>query len=268
MKPFELLAETLSPDGTLIKLTRRGDEYFILADGLTLMSNRAHNSEDALARLSCQRARALKNPSVLIGGLGMGFTLRATLDLLPPTANVVVAELVPEVVEWNRGPLGPLAGNPLNDQRVRVDVANVADILSSSSGTIRCRDPRRRQWPRRIHSRKERRLYTHDGIADIHRALNPGGVLAVWAARQDPKFVQRLRDAGNSQSRSITCVATQTIVALATPSTRPQILVSQVRVHEISMELFGRDYFVLEEENLIALPYCCCCCCALNSCDW
>ena len=196
MKPFELLAETLSPDGTLIKLTRRGDEYFILADGLTLMSNRAHNSEDALARLSCQRARALNNPGVLIGGLGMGFTLRATLDLLSPAANVVVAELVPEVVEWNRGPLGPLAGNPLNDQRVRVDVANVADILNSSSAQFDVVILDVDNGPAAFTAEKNSALYTHDGITGIHRALNPGGVLAVWAARQDPTFVQRLRNAG------------------------------------------------------------------------
>jgi spermidine synthase len=196
VKPFELLAETLSPDGTLMKLTRRGDEYFILADGLTLMSNRAHNSEDALARLSCQRARALKKPSVLIGGLGMGFTLRATLDLLPPAAKVVVAELVPEVVEWNRGPLGPLAGNPLSDKRVRVDIANVADILTSSSAQFDVVLLDVDNGPAAFTAEKNADLYAHEGIAGIHRALNPGGVLAVWAARQDPKFVQRLRNAG------------------------------------------------------------------------
>jgi spermidine synthase len=196
VKPFELLAETFSPDGTLIKLTRRGDEFFILADGLTLMSNRAHNSEDALARFSCQRARALNKPGVLIGGLGMGFTLRATLDLLPPAANVVVAELVPEVVEWNRGPLGPMAGNPLNDKRVRVDVANVADILSSSLAQFDVVILDVDNGPAAFTAEKNAALYTHDGIADIHRALNPAGVLAVWAARPDPKFVQRLRNAG------------------------------------------------------------------------
>jgi spermidine synthase len=196
VKPFELLAETLTADGTLLKLTRRGDEYFILADGLTLMSNRAHNSEDALARLSCQRACALKKPSVLIGGLGMGFTLRTTLDLLPPAAKVVVAELVPEVVAWNRGPLGPLAGNPLSDQRVRVDIADVADILSSSPAQFDVVILDVDNGPAAFTAEKNADLYAHDGITDIHRALNPGGVVAVWAARQDPKFVHRLRNAG------------------------------------------------------------------------
>ena len=123
MKPFELLGQTLSPDGTVMKLIRHSDEYLILADGAILMSSRMHGSEQALATLACQRVRTLEQPCVLIGGLGMGFTLRATLDLLAPHATVVVAELVPAVVQWNRGPLGPLAGHPLKDKRVRVETA-------------------------------------------------------------------------------------------------------------------------------------------------
>src|SRR5712664_2126308 len=117
-----------------MKLIRRGDEYIILVDGAILMSSRMHGSEEALATFACQRVRALEQPSVLIGGLGMGFTLRTTLDLLPQDATVVVAELVPAVVEWNRGPLGPLAGQPLKDRRVRVHVGDVAAPLSSGPG--------------------------------------------------------------------------------------------------------------------------------------
>src|ERR1700733_9488760 len=114
-----------------MKLVRRIDEYIILANGKPLMSSRMHGSEEALATFACQRARTLKQPSVLIGGLGMGFTLRATLDLLTPDARVVVAELVPAVVEWNRGLLGPLAGHPLKDARVRVETGDVAVTISS-----------------------------------------------------------------------------------------------------------------------------------------
>ena len=131
MKPFELLAQTLSPDGTVIKLVRRDDEFIILVDGAILMSSRMHGSEDALATFACQRVRTLQQPCVLIGGLGMGFTLRATLDLLPQHATVLVAELVPAVVEWNRGPLGPLARHPLQDKRVRVVTEDVFATLSS-----------------------------------------------------------------------------------------------------------------------------------------
>src|SRR5471032_2691824 len=102
-------------------LMLRDREHVIFAGGKMLMSSRMHGSEEALAALACDRARTLDAPCVLVGGLGMGFTLRATLDLLPPDASVIVAELVPAVVEWNRGPLGPLANHPLKDPRVRVD---------------------------------------------------------------------------------------------------------------------------------------------------
>src|SRR5260370_38924965 len=95
VKPFELLRQALSPDGTVMKLIRRGDEYIILVDGAILMSSRMHGSEEALATFACQRVRTLEQPSVLIGGLGMGLTLCTTFDLLPPEATVVVAELVP-----------------------------------------------------------------------------------------------------------------------------------------------------------------------------
>src|SRR5476649_1103118 len=128
---MELLGETRTPDGALLALTRRGDEYIILADGKPLMSSRMHGSEEVLATLACARAKALDEPCVLVGGLGMGFTLRATLDLLPPGAIVVVAELVPAVVDWNRGPLGPLANHPLQDARAQVEVGDVASTLQS-----------------------------------------------------------------------------------------------------------------------------------------
>ncbi len=185
----------LLPDGTPMKLTRRGGEYLILAAGATLMSSRVHHSEESLATFACRQARALKKPSVLIGGLGMGFTLRVTLDLLPPDAKVVVAELVSEVVEWNRGPLGPLAGHPLNDKRVRVNIANVADTLSSSPAQFDAVILDVDNGPAAFTAAINAALYNHDGIAAARRALKPGGVLAVWATRQEPKFVQRLRDA-------------------------------------------------------------------------
>src|SRR6202051_194663 len=103
-----------------MKLTRRDNEYMILANGKSLMSSRMHGSEEAQATFACRRVRTLEQPCVLIGGLGMGFTLRATLDLLPPDAMVVVAEMVPAVVEWNRGPLGPLAAHTLKANRGRI----------------------------------------------------------------------------------------------------------------------------------------------------
>ncbi|MGB7848045.1 MAG: hypothetical protein WBL63_20710 [Candidatus Acidiferrum sp.] len=195
MKPFELLGQTVSPDGTAIKLIRRGDEYIILVDGAILMSSRMHGSEDALATFACQRVRKREQPSVLIGGLGMGFTLRAMLDLLPQNARVVVVELVPAVVEWNRGPLGPLATHPLRDKRVRVVTGDVFDTLYSSrldqfDAVLLDVD----NGPTAFTVSNNAGLYDNRGIAAAHAALKMEGVLAVWAAQDDRQFEQRLRD--------------------------------------------------------------------------
>jgi spermidine synthase len=196
VKPFELLGETLSPDGSVMKLVRRDDEYIILADGAILMSSRMHGSEEALATLGCERARTLERPSVLIGGLGMGFTLRATLDLLPPGASVVVAELVPPVIEWNHGPLGPLAGHPLNDPRVRVEIGDVGVILRSRPSQFDAALLDVDNGPDAFTASNNAGLYTNRGIAAACAALKTNGVLAVWAAQEDRKFEQRLRHGG------------------------------------------------------------------------
>jgi spermidine synthase len=196
VKPFELLSQTLSPDGTVMKLIRRGDEYLILADGAVLMSSRMHGSEEELAAFACQRARTLERASVLIGGLGMGFTLRATLDLLSADATVVVAELVPAVVDWNRGPLGPLAGHPLKDRRVRVEMGDVAVTLSSRPGQFDAVLLDVDNGPTAFTASSNAGLYDDRGIAAAHEALKMEGVLAVWAARDDRKFEQRLRHGG------------------------------------------------------------------------
>ncbi len=130
-RAWELLGQTETPDGSDIRLTVRDDEYVILVNGDTLMSSRTHGSEEALATVACRRVQSAERPRVLVGGLGMGFTLRAALDLLPPDAIVTVAELVAAVVAWNRGPLGALAGHPLNDPRVRIKTRE--DVLATRS---------------------------------------------------------------------------------------------------------------------------------------
>ena len=196
MKPLELLAQEISQDGTVLKLMRRGDEYIILADGQSLMSSRMHGSEEALAEFACRRVRTMKKPNVLIGGLGMGFTLRATLDLLPPGAMVVVAELMPAVVEWNRGPLGPLAGEPLKDTRVRVKIEDVAVTLSSLPGQFDAVLLDVDNSPAAFTALKNAGLYDDRGIAAAFAALKRDGVLAVWSAREDRKVEQRLRHGG------------------------------------------------------------------------
>jgi spermidine synthase len=196
VKPFELLGETLSPDGSVMKLVRRDDEYIILADGAILMSSRMHGSEEALATFGCERAGTLDRPSVLIGGLGMGFTLRATLDLLPPGASVVIAELVPAVIEWNRGPLGPLAGHPLDDQRVRVDTGDVGAMLRSRPSQFDAVLLDVDNGPDAFTASNNARLYDMRGIAAARVSLKMNGTLAIWAAQEDRKFERRLRNGG------------------------------------------------------------------------
>jgi spermidine synthase len=196
VKPLELLGQTLTRDGADIKLIRRNSEFVILANGKSLMSSRMHGSEEALATFACRRARTLEQPCVLVGGLGMGFTLRATLDCLPPDASVVVAELLPAVVEWNRDSLGPLAGNPLKDKRVRVEVCDVRVTFSSSPGKFDAVLLDVDNGPAAFAASDNDGLYDDRGLAAARVALKMGGVLAVWSARDDRKFEQRLRYTG------------------------------------------------------------------------
>jgi spermidine synthase len=193
VKALELVGQALSRDGTVLKLVRRGDEYIILANGKSLMSSRMHGSEEALATLACAQARLLARPCVLVGGLGMGFTLRATLDLLPPEAEVVVAEIVPAVVEWNRGPLAALAASPLEDARVRVEVEDVALTLRARTDRFDAVLLDVDNGPSGFAAANNDGLYDDRGIAAAFAALRMDGVLAVWSAREDRKFEQRLR---------------------------------------------------------------------------
>jgi spermidine synthase len=205
VKPFAVLARALSPDGTVIQLTRRDDEYVILAGGQHLMSSRMHASEESLAAFGCRHIAtastpaAKHSPSILIGGLGMGYTLRAALDLLPSNATILIAELIPEIVDWNRGPLAHLAAHPLDDPRIRIEIADVA-------ATLRTRAAQRPQkfdailldvdnGPGAFTDSANAALYSTSGIAAAHAALNPGGILALWSAREDRKFERRLRAA-------------------------------------------------------------------------
>ncbi len=159
------------------------------------MTSRMHGSEDTLATLGC-RDLPPKAPRVLIGGLGMGFTLRSALDLLPADALVVVAELVPAVVEWNRGPLGPLAGHPLDDPRARIDMRDVGDVIRSSAAVFDAILLDVDNGPDAFTLAGNASLYGDAGIAAARRALKPGGTLAVWATEEDKRFVQRLGRAG------------------------------------------------------------------------
>jgi spermidine synthase len=193
MKAWELLGEASAPDGTDIRLTRRDDEYLILANGKPLMSSRLHGSEQALATLGCRHARALDQPRVVVGGLGMGYTLRAVLDVLPSSAVVTVAELVPAVIEWNRAPLASLAAHPLRDPRVRIQVADVGFTLRANPGCFDVVLLDVDNGPAAFTSVHNAGLYDNGGVAAAFAALRPGGMLAVWSAWEDRKFEQRLR---------------------------------------------------------------------------
>jgi len=184
------------PDGTDMKLQRRDREYVIFAGGKILMSSRMHGSEEALAAFACERTRNGEAPVVLIGGLGMGFTLRATLNLLSADARIVVAELQPAVVEWNRGPLGPLADHPLRDPRVTVEECDVLATVRASRHRFDAVLLDVDNGPDAFTSSRNSALYNDTGLASIRAALKPHGVLGVWSAWEDRKFEQRLRYAG------------------------------------------------------------------------
>ena len=197
MIPWEFLDSASIPgSGSELSLYRRGDEFSIRVDNNELMNSRVHGSEDALAELACARIADRSQPRVLIGGLGMGYTLAAALQHLGKTARVVVAELVSTVVEWNRGALADLAGNPLDDGRVTVREIDVARILHDERGAYDAILLDVDNGPEGLTRRRNDSLYTQAGLEKAFGALRPEGVLAVWSASPDQAFLLRLRRAG------------------------------------------------------------------------
>jgi spermidine synthase len=195
--PWELLGSAPVPgNGGEIRLYRRGKEFSIRVDGSELMNSSAHGSEDALAELACARVADRPSPCVLIGGLGMGYTIAAALRRLGTECRVVVAELVPAVVEWNRGPLADLAGRPIQDGRVTVREVDVARLLQAEHRAYDAILLDVDNGPDGITRKDNDWLYSRDGLAAAFAALRPGGVLAVWSAGPDRAFVRRLRRAG------------------------------------------------------------------------
>lgn len=196
MRDWELIARATTPEGTDLTLNRSGRAFLIRADGRGLMGSDQHGSEEALASLGCERARELEAPVVLVGGLGMGFTLRAALDVLPPAGTVVVAELLDAVVTWNRGPLGALANRPLEDARTVVEVGDVGACLGRSAGRFDAVLLDVDNGPIAMAQEGNARLYGDEGLQVVRAALAPDGVLAVWSAWDDKKFEHRMRHAG------------------------------------------------------------------------
>lgn len=197
MNPWVLLDTTEVPgDGGVMKLYQRAFEYSISVKNEELMNSRMHGSEDALAELACQRIASHEHPRVLIGGLGMGFTLRAALDELDETASVEVAELVPAVVEWNRTHLAELAGNPLADSRTLVHQSDVALVIQGAPAYYDAIMLDVDNGPDALTHEGNDRLYNAGGINAAKKALKPGGILAIWSAEPDAAFTKRLRVAG------------------------------------------------------------------------
>lgn len=201
MKPWEILGRAATPDGIELTLSRHTSEYVIKANGRPLMSSRMHGSEDALAVLGCRGASTLKRPHVLVGGLGMGFTIRSALDVLPAAARVVVAELVPAVVEWNRGPLGRLAKHPLRDPRVRIEERDVAVTMRSNPGYFDAVLLDVDNGPVALTASSNAGLYDRRGIATAWASLRPGGTLAIWSANDNRRYERALRAGGFSVTR-------------------------------------------------------------------
>jgi spermidine synthase len=196
MKPWETIDTARAPDGTPITLQRHDREYVIRGGRDTLMSSRSHGSEEAMAVRACAALGSRAAPRVLVGGLGMGFTLRAALNALPADAAVVVAELIPEVVAWHEGPLGPLADHPLRDPRVQVTVGDVRRLLHDSPNTFDAILLDVDNGPAAFASAGNAGLYGDAGLAALRTALTVDGVLALWSAWEDRGFARRLRAQG------------------------------------------------------------------------
>ena len=197
MIPWTLLDTAQIPGGQgTLRLKRRGAEFSIMLGDNELMNSRLSGSEQALATLSCERIRSRPDPHVLIGGLGMGFTLRAALGALGAGARVVVAELVPAVVAWARGPMAELYGTSLADPRVAIEETDVSRVIKAARQNLDAILLDVNNGPDGLTRNSNDALYNRSGLIAARAALRPGGVLAVWSSGPDEAFTERLRAAG------------------------------------------------------------------------
>ena len=196
MNPMIHLGTAHVPGGVEIRLYRRGDEFMILLPTDELMSSRMRNSEERLATMTLERLAGNPAPRLLIGGYGMGFTLRAALAAAPPRARITVAELLPEIIEWARGPMAELTAGCLDDPRVTLEVRDVAETIAFDIGHFDAILLDVDNGPDGVVRKANDRLYSRAGLATAFGALRPRGVLAVWSAAPDPGFTRRLRGAG------------------------------------------------------------------------
>jgi spermidine synthase len=195
VKPQHTLGRAATPDGGEIVLYERDGAFIIRVNGLELMTSRAHGSEEDLARLALAEVTRT-TPKVLVGGLGMGYTLRAVLDVVPGSAKVMVAEILPAVVTWNRNELAHLARSPLEDPRVAVVERDVAEIIAAGPSAFDAVLLDVDNGPAALTVARNERLYSQAGLAAIRSCLRDGGVLGVWSAEPDKAFERRLAKAG------------------------------------------------------------------------
>ena len=194
MKPWTTIGEAVSPDGTLLELVEHDGEFVIKADNLPLMGTRTHFSEVELARLVCEQLPP--RAGVMIGGLGIGYTLRAALDLLPRDGTAVQVELVPEVVEWNRGPLATFADHPLDDSRVQLVLDDVDKVIRKARNEFDAIMLDVDNGPSPQFDERNAWLYTDNGLKAIRGALRSGGRVSIWSAYDVPQFPAHLRRNG------------------------------------------------------------------------
>jgi spermidine synthase len=197
MQPWRTIDRADTPEGPL-ELRQRGQRDFLITiDGRILMTSVAHRSEDALAQLACAPLAKLARPRVLVGGLGMGYTLRAALDRLPARAEVVMVDLNEVVVRWCRGPLAPLTGAAIDDPRVAVRVTDVAKVIRGAvPGSYDAVLLDLYEGPHQATNRPQDPLYGPAALERTHRALRPQGTFAVWSEEIDRPFERRLVAAG------------------------------------------------------------------------
>lgn len=179
-----------------IILRKRGQEFSIRIAETELMNSRVHGSEDALAKLTCNCIKTKSNPKILIGGLGMGYTLAAALEQSKPDTQIIVAELIPAVVKWNQEHLGHLAGNPLEDKRVVVEKVDVAKIIRQKKSAWDAILLDVDNGPEGLTRKANDFLYNRSGLNTFFLALRPGGILSVWSSKDDETFTRRLRQCG------------------------------------------------------------------------
>jgi spermidine synthase len=196
LKKWTLVDQALAPDGSTISLYEHDGSYAIRAGSVELMSTRQHASEEKIAELACAHVRATRRARVLVGGLGFGFTLKATLKSVAGDATVVVAEILAAVIAWNRNDALPLAAAALADRRVTVVQQDVGEVIRGAKGSFDSIILDVDNGPAALSTAGNRQLYTYKGLQQVRTALRPAGCAAFWSAAPDEAFERLLSRAG------------------------------------------------------------------------